>query len=174
MEQALTGLFRARWSNDVHREWIAAVVEKRPGLTAADLENTRRSMDAAVLDCLVTGYEGLIPTLSLPDPDDRHVLAAAIVARASVIVTFNERDFPKETLNLYGLHAAHPDDFLLDLDSLDPTQFIDAVGCDLRHYTRRPLPIDQYLDDLEKAGVPKTVAHLKARRVLLETEHGDC
>jgi predicted nucleic acid-binding protein len=44
-------------------------------------------MNAAVRDCLVTGYEPLIGAVELPDPDDRHVLAAAIRARAQVIVT---------------------------------------------------------------------------------------
>jgi predicted nucleic acid-binding protein len=90
---AQTGLFRARWSDDVHREWMRAVVEKRPDLTLEKLEPTRRAMDRAVPDCLVAGYEPLIPSLTLPDPDDRHVLAAAIAARASVIVTFNVTDF---------------------------------------------------------------------------------
>jgi predicted nucleic acid-binding protein len=96
---AQTGLFRARWSEDVHREWMAAVVTKRPDLTLESLERTRRAMDAAVEDCLVTDYATLIEGLTLPDPDDRHVLAAAIAARASVIVTFNGDDFPAEALN---------------------------------------------------------------------------
>jgi hypothetical protein len=43
---------------------------------------------------LVSGYEARIPQLSLPDTDDRHVLAAAIEAGATVIVTFNLSDFP--------------------------------------------------------------------------------
>jgi death-on-curing protein len=52
-------------------------------------------MDGSTRDCLVTGYEGLIPALELPDPDDRHVLAAAIVGRCDVIVTQNLKDFPE-------------------------------------------------------------------------------
>lgn len=51
------------------------------------------SMNAAVLDCLVAGYEPLIPSIILPDPDDRHVVAAAIRAGAQVIVTANLKDF---------------------------------------------------------------------------------
>jgi predicted nucleic acid-binding protein len=50
-------------------------------------------MNEAVRDCLVTGHEALIATLSLPDPDDRHVLAAAIHAGAEVIVTCNLVDY---------------------------------------------------------------------------------
>lgn len=68
-------------------------------------------MDQAVPDCLVVGYESPVDSLSLPDGNDRHVLAAAIVARAGVIVTFNTQDFPERVLKSYGLEAQHPDEF---------------------------------------------------------------
>jgi hypothetical protein len=87
---------------------MQALIAKRPGLTEQDLAGTRRAMDAAVLDCLVTGYAALIPTLELPDPDDRHILAAAIVGRADVIVTFNQADFPAEVLAPYPYSHAAP------------------------------------------------------------------
>jgi hypothetical protein len=170
---AQSGLFRARWSEDVHREWMQAVVRERPDLTLEQLERTRRDMDNAVLDCLVTNYQPLIGGLTLPDPDDRHVLAAAITARASVIVTFNVDDFPRDALNLYGIHAKHPDDFLLDLDSLDPLALISAAGDDLRHYVNPPLALDTYLDDLRRAGVPRIADHLDRMKVLIEdTDNG--
>ena len=51
----------------------------------------------------MTGYHGLIPSLQLPDPDDRHVLAAAIVGRCDVIVTQNIQDFPEAALAPYGI-----------------------------------------------------------------------
>jgi hypothetical protein len=71
-------------------------------------------MNAAVPDCLVDpeGYELLIEPLVLPDPDDRHVLAAAIAAGADAIVTFNLRDFPAAALTRYDLEPIHPDDFI--------------------------------------------------------------
>ena len=87
MHLALMDLFRARWSDDIHEEWMRGVLEKYPDRTRADVEKVRDKMNAHVRDCLVTNYEDLIPTLQLPDPDDRHVLAAAIRAGASVIVT---------------------------------------------------------------------------------------
>jgi PIN domain len=97
----MSGLFRARWTADIHREWMEAVAAKA-GIDIARLEKTRRLLDASVPDALVSGYEGLIPALQLPDPDDRHVLAAAIRCGASAIVTFNERDFPADELAKYG------------------------------------------------------------------------
>jgi hypothetical protein len=108
MYLTMSGLFRARWTADIHREWMEAVAAKA-GIDIARLEKTRRLMDASVPDALVSGYEGLIPALQLPDPDDRHVLAAAIRCGASTIVTFNERDFPTDELAKYGLHTKHPD-----------------------------------------------------------------
>jgi hypothetical protein len=165
---AQTGLFRARWSEDVHREWMRAVVERRHDLTLESLEPTRHAMDRAVLDCLVVGYEPLIPGLSLPDQDDRHVLAAAITGRASVIVTFNVSDFPATTLQLHGMHAKHPDEFLLDIESLDPLAVIEAARDDLLHYANPPLTVDRYLADLCRAGIPKTADRLAKLKVLID------
>ena len=78
MHLAMTDLFRARWTDQIHDEWISNLSINRPDLKRRQLERTRRLMNAHVLDCLVTGYEGLIDKLKLPDPNDRHVLAAAI------------------------------------------------------------------------------------------------
>ncbi len=120
MHLALTGLFRARWSADVHGEWISSLLEKRPDLTRQKLERTRTLMDKHAVDALVTGYENLIPGLQLPDPDDRHVPAAAIRGGVDVIVTMNRRDFPFRVIGLSGIEAQHPDDFVLHLLGLAP------------------------------------------------------
>ena len=73
------------------------------------------------------GYEDLIDSLTLPDPDDRHVLAAAIRSSAEVIVTYNLKDFPAETLAKFDIEAQHPDDFLLSLFDLAPGQVCAAI-----------------------------------------------
>lgn len=125
-------------------------------------------MDSAVLDCKVSDYEHLIKSLSLPDPSDRHVLAAAISARASVIVTFNRGDYPDFELSRNGLHARHPDDFLLDLSSIDENAFLQAVARDLQHYEKPPMSIDEYAEDLRRAGVSKAADHVLRFRVLFE------
>ena len=106
---------RARWTETIHEEWIRKVLEDNPRLSAERLARTRTLMNEAVRDCLVTGYEDLIESLSLPDPDDRHVLAAAIRASAGIIVTYNLTDFPAETLARFDIEAQHPDDFLVGL-----------------------------------------------------------
>jgi predicted nucleic acid-binding protein len=99
MELAVSGLFRARWSLDIHREWMEAVHTKH-GIPMCELDYRRQCMERAIPDGRVDGYEPLVNGLMLPDPNDRHVLAAAIRCNADVIVTFNESDFPLRRLHL--------------------------------------------------------------------------
>ncbi len=81
---ALTDLFRARWTDEIQAEWVRSVLERRPDLKPEQLRRTREPVDRSVPDCLVTGYEGLVGGLNLPDPDDRHALAAAKLEHVGV------------------------------------------------------------------------------------------
>jgi hypothetical protein len=105
MELAATRLFQPKWTNQIQGEWISAQLRKRPEL-ASRLERTRALMDAAVLDCLVEGYEYLIPSIECPDPNDRHVIAAAIKAGCSAIVTSNLKHFPPDLLVKYHIEPS--------------------------------------------------------------------
>ena len=80
---AVTGAFRARWTEAIHDEWVRNLLANRADLSREKLERTVALMNQAVPDCLVEGYELLIGGLDLPDPDDNHVLAAAIRCDAS-------------------------------------------------------------------------------------------
>ena len=143
MYLALTGIFRAKWSNAVHEEWISNLLKNRPDLTRQKLERTRQLMDKAALDALVEDYEDLIPSLSLPDEDDRHVLAAAIRGEAQVIVTMNLKDFPAEVLQEYEIEAQHPDDFILQLAELAPDAVMDAAETHRQSLKNPPKSIDE-------------------------------
>lgn len=173
VQLAQSGTFRARWSEHVHSEWIRNLIKKRTDLTVQSLERTRLAMDRAIPDCLVSDYESLIPSLGMPDENDRHILAAAIRVGADVIVTFNLKDFPDEILAGYGIHSKSPDEFILDLESLHPTILFDAVMADRLHYQNPAITIDQYLADLRKAGLPKTADFLNEIRILLDPENED-
>ena len=161
MYLALTGLFRATWSNDVHEEWITALLRNRPDLSREQLDRTRELMDKHATDALVTGYEDLIPGLHLPDPNDRHVLAAAIRGRADVIVTANIRDFPREVLTPLGIEAQHPDEFVLHLLSLAPGVVAGAARDHCQSMRNPPKSIEEYLNSLEGLGMTQTVAELR-------------
>jgi hypothetical protein len=161
MRLALTDLYRARWTNLIHDEWIRSVLRQRPDLTPDDLERTRSLMNAHVRDGLITGFEHLIPTVRLPDPDDRHVVAAAIHGGASLIVTFKGRDFPPGELAPYGLATQHPDDFICELLDQDPARVCEAVARHRRALRNPPRTAEEYLATLERQGLTRTGRRLR-------------
>lgn len=167
MHLAMTGLYRARWSNAIHEEWTGSLLRDRPDISPAQVRRIRELMDEKVEDALVVGYEPLLATLNLPDPDDRHVLAAAIHCQASVIVTRNLRDFPADYLRAFGVEARHPDDFLARQMDQAPHHFCATVR---RHRTslRKPAKtVVEYLETLEAQGLPQAVAMLRQFAALI-------
>ncbi|MCA9413748.1 MAG: PIN domain-containing protein [Candidatus Omnitrophica bacterium] len=162
LQLSVTGLFRARWTKAIHNEWIANLLESRPDLTLKQLERTRDLMNLAVPDSLVTGYESHIPSLDLPDPDDRHVLAAAIEGNAETIVTFNLKDFPPASLHPFGLSAVHPDSFVLSFFNQSPISVSDSAKM-VRNRLKNPaMSLDDYFERLSGSGFVETVAELRA------------
>ena len=158
---ALADLYRPLWSDAVHEEWIAALLRNRPELDRTRLLRTRALMEAHLGQAMVTGYAPLIKQLTLPDPDDRHVLAAAIHGGASAIITVNLRDFPASALGPHGIEARHPDAFIRDLVERDPHEAVAALRDDRLSLKRPPKAVSAYIADLAAAGLPKTVATLQ-------------
>ena len=162
MQLAVSDVFQARWTADIHREWIEALLRNQPERDRARLERTREMMDRATRDCLIIGYESLIPSLTLPDPDDRHVLAAAIRARAQVIVTNNLKDFPPTTLEAWDMEAKPPDDFILDQIDLSREAVHSAVQRIADSREKPPATFLDVLAMLEGDGLFKAAAALRA------------
>jgi predicted nucleic acid-binding protein len=158
---ALIGLFQPKWSKDVHEEWISNLLINRPDLTRRQLERTRRLMDKHTPGAVVKGYASLIPGLTLPDPNDRHVLAAAIRAGANIIVTKNLRDFPLPNVQRFNIEPLHPDVFILHLIELAPGQVHDAAEAHRKSLKNPPLTVANYLSMLEIQGIPRTAAALR-------------
>ncbi|MCM8566474.1 PIN domain-containing protein [Thauera linaloolentis] len=165
----LSGRFRARWSPQIHEEWKHNLLAKRPDLSREQIDRTSALMDQAIPDGLVTDHEDLIAGLTLPDPGDRHVLAAAIrcSASASVIVTSNEKDFPQAALAPYGIEAQHPDLFVDNLFDLDPAAVVAAAQKQRAQLKHPPLDVDRYLDVLLRQGLVQTVKALSTYRAIL-------
>ena len=160
MHLAQSDVVRARWNSCIHDEWMRSVLSKRADLRAEQLERTRQLMDAHVRDCLVDGFEHRIAGLVLPDPHDRHVLAAAIEAKAQHILTFNLKDFPPEALVPHQITARHPDDFLLELLNRVPRAVAAAAE---RHRTSLKSPsksLPEYLATLERQGLDRSAKYL--------------
>jgi predicted nucleic acid-binding protein len=162
MYLAVENVYQPRWSNAIHEEWIRNLLANRPDLRPEQLERTRTLMNTHARDSLVTGYESLIGSLTLPDPNDRHVLAIAIHSRAAIIVTFNLADFPAAVLASHGVEAEHPDVFISRLidTSLDGVL---AATRRLREALKSPpKSAEEFLTTLEGVGLPRTAERLRA------------
>ncbi len=161
MELALRDLYRARWTEDIHSEWMRNLSKNKPNLPVSAIEKIRSLMDANVRDSLVTEYQWIIPSLNLPDPNDRHVLAAAIKAKASVIVTYNLKDFPDSKLNPHNIEAQHPDTFITDLIDLHPLQVVEAMNRCHQRRKNPPCSFNDYLTQVRRQELPNTVSMVK-------------
>lgn len=161
MHLALTDLYRARWSNMIHDEWTRNVLENRKDLKPEAIARTRELMDTHVREALVANFEHLIAAIRLPDPDDRHVVAAAMHAGAELIITFNYKDFPAEELLKYNVSAQHPDDFIFDLFDLHAAKVLQAAARHRKSMKKPPKSVEEYLDTLAAQGLTQTVSALR-------------
>jgi hypothetical protein len=118
-------------------------------------------LQRALPDATVSGYEPLVDALDLPDPDDRHVLAAAIRAGAQAIVTFNLSDFPRAKLALHHCEAQHPDNFVLNALDLAPGPLLRALVEQAAELRRPPMTVDEVLDRLLDLGLVRSVARFR-------------
>lgn len=160
---AQSSLVQAKWTEDILDEMFAALRRQRPDLDPRKLDRTRSLMATAVRDWKISGYEDLLDSLKLPDPDDRHVLAAAIRAKAQVIVTSNIRDFPPAELRKWDIDPKSPDEFVRDQISLDRSVIYASVQQIADSWNNPPGSIEDVLDRLERSGLAISVAELRSR-----------
>jgi predicted nucleic acid-binding protein len=157
---AQRGLFAGRWTTQILDEMERAIVRRQPEL-AGRLTRTRGLMCDAVPDCLVEGYEQLIDALELPDPNDRHVLAAAIRCGAQVIVTNNQSDFPADVLDPYAIEAQTADEFLVHLVDLNAVVVATTLQRQADSLKNPPQTLEELLERLHRTGLTRTVAALR-------------
>jgi hypothetical protein len=120
-------------------------------------------MQGAFEEAMVDGFDTyLCACISLPDPGDAHVLAAALKTRASTIVTENLRHFPVEVLEPFDLEARSSDAFLADTIELDPGRAVAAIRR-MRERWRKPEKTPAVLlRDMEAVGLVETVGVLRS------------
>lgn len=159
--------YEARWTEEIHAEWTRNVLADHPDVTPAQLDRTRRLMSVAVPKGLVSGYEARIPALSLPDTNDRHVLAAAIEAGATVIVTFNLSDFPAATLEAYGTEPLHPDVFLSALFDGGTALFLRGVQQHRASLHNPPKTAADYIQTLRATGLKRLALRVESHSAVI-------
>ncbi|WP_395666313.1 PIN domain-containing protein [Methylocella sp.] len=161
VQASVDRLFDARWSEQIHGEWMRNLLANAPGLTLDRLEVAKRLMNVALPAATVAGYEKHIPTITLPDADDRHVVAAAIEAKASHILTWNLRDFPAEALKSHGLVCQTPDAFLADIYDRTPLLVLGSLAHARRNLSRSAMSADAFLDMLRDQKLTQLHSRLK-------------
>ncbi|AKJ69402.1 hypothetical protein PATSB16_37100 [Pandoraea thiooxydans] len=162
MSLATAGLFAAKWSTKIEQEWIAALELRRPDLRGK-LEFRRNCMREAVPDWEVpeVAWAPLVASYELPDPNDRHVLAAAVAGHVDCIVTENLRDFPSTTVDAYGIEVVSPDRFIINQWDLDPLATMTAFKrMRARWKSPRATP-ENFARALEHGGLPATAQRIR-------------
>lgn len=168
MSLATAGFFAAKWTIRIEDEWIGALERQRPDL-AGRLNVRRDDMRGAVPDWEVpeSAWTTLIRGIDLPDPNDAHVLAAAIAGHADCIVTSNLRDFPSSVLQPYGIEAIDPDTFILNQWDLDPVNAITAFK-HMRARRKKPESSpEEFAYAMEVGGLPTTADRLRRAAELI-------
>jgi hypothetical protein len=160
-EVAATGIYAAKWSKAIDDEWIKNLAKnrKRP---ESDFHPRRDLMHDACPDWEVTedGWKLIEPCLSLPDVNDRHVLAAAIAGHADCIVTINIKHFPASVLDPLGITALHPDEFLLQQLELEPLVVLPAFKVMRARLKNPAFTPEKFVDAMERNGLIQTAAFL--------------
>ncbi|MEN5304773.1 PIN domain-containing protein [Pseudomonas sp. TWI628] len=161
------GLYRARWTREIDEEWKRNLLTNRKDLTRDQLDRLSGLMEAAIPDALVSGYEYLGESLALPDPDDIHVLAAAIACNAQVIVTYNLRDFPLSVLRDFSVTALHPDEFIMELWNQNQAGVLEAAADMRRSLKRSRFTADEFVECILRQGLPMTANALRDYSLLI-------
>lgn len=149
---AIEELVSAHWTERILDEVFQNLAKKRPELDASKLQRTRQVMCEAILDCLVSDYQEVEETLVLPDPNDRHVLAAAITISAAKIITFNLKDFPDSRLLPHEVVAVHPDTFAVALLQNAPSRVCAVLLQQAVALKNPPRSVTDVLSSLEQSG----------------------
>jgi predicted nucleic acid-binding protein len=168
MSLASAGLYAAKWSRTIEAEWIASIEARRPDLQGR-LAYRRDQMREAVPDWEVEerAWQSLAGGLKLPDPDDVHVLAAALAGHADCIVTANLRDFPSEVVSPLGIEVIHPDQFIVAQWDLDQLVAVAAFKRMRARWKKPQATAEDFAAALERAGLPATAQRLREASELI-------
>ncbi|MEX2323901.1 MAG: PIN domain-containing protein [Acidimicrobiia bacterium] len=138
-------------------EMVDAVRRKYSDFSETQGESLKLAIKEAIPDCLVTGYNYAIESVTIADPDDGHVVAAAIHSNSQLIIT-DDVAFTSDALEPHGLEAQSPDDFLTDLFDLNPATVRQIVNDEA---SERNCDTEELIDLLEQRGLIRLAQHLR-------------
>ena len=155
----LKGGFQIKWTDEIQEEWVRNLIQNRQDLDSLKIRRIRELMESSAPDARVENYQHRIGGLSLPDPNDRHVLAAAIECNADCIVTFNLPDFP--AVSVGAISVMHPDAFLMNVYSAYPDEVLSGIIEHRSTLKNPPYTSIEYADKLLKLGLVRLSAAVK-------------
>lgn len=158
---AEVGIYRPRWSSQILDDVRRSLVGRYPDKPAERFDSMLATMREAFEDALIEGHEAMIESMT-NDPNDRHVLAAAVTGRVDVIVTHNVKDFPLKSCEPYGVDVQTPDEFLIHAFHLDPDLVTDVLRNQAQDKQAPPIELEELLDSLGRS-VPEFVSEVRTR-----------
>ena len=160
---AVDGLYTAKWTKQIDEEWVGALLKSHHNFSPEQVSRRLNALHAAIPDWEIeeTLYSDLIEVLDLPDPNDRHVLAAAIAGHADCIVTFNAKDFPYLEMEKRGIEVLHPDDFISLQLTLEPVVALTAIKHIRARFKNPPKTAQEFIELLERVGLVGSADKLK-------------
>jgi predicted nucleic acid-binding protein len=148
-------LFKLRWSKQIQDEWINKLSERNPKARTS-LEKTRKRMENAVPECLVSNYGAIEDNLQLHDMNDRHVLAAAIHSGSEFLLTENLRDFPESILSIHHITAISVDELFSAIGEQYQDLLLGALKTIINRLKNPPITLKDWCLRMEKIGFPKS------------------
>ncbi|MCY1041150.1 PIN domain-containing protein [Corallococcus sp. bb12-1] len=158
LSAAHEGLIQIHWTELILEETRRNLVSAL-GLSEQKAARRVAAMKAAFPEAMVTGHEGLIPSMTNSEKD-RHVLAAAVHVGAQTLVTSNLRDFGKKHLPT-TLQAQGPDTFLQHLLSQAPEVVLEMLRAQAEALRNPPISLMRLLDGLARS-VPVFAGEVRA------------
>jgi predicted nucleic acid-binding protein len=162
---AEAGLFRPRWTKDILDETeraIARIIDD-PGTA----KRQRGRIDAAFPEACIDGHQMFVDSITLKDPDDRHVVAAAIRTRAAIIVTENRRDFDPGTLEALDIQCLSLDEFVADIIDLAGPEAVATLRTMRARFRNPEMTAEAFVRRLEARGLVNTATLLEEYAALL-------
>lgn len=163
VQAAVDRLTEARWTNRIHDEWMRNLIANHPSLSIERLRVTRRLMDDALPAAMVNDFETHIPKVVIPDPDDRHVVAAGIAARATVIVTWNAKHFPSDVLAKFGLRRETPDVYLSAIFRQAPDLLVGSLANARGNLSKSDVSAIEFVEIMRRQGLVALADRLQHR-----------
>ena len=153
LEFSMNGLFRALWTDEILRELSTALIRTNR-LNEKSATGLVAELKAFFPSSFVGGYEHFLDRGLCNDPNDEHVLAAALHSRADGIVTLNRKDFPQDLFESFGIELSHPDPLLVEVFESNPALGCQAIGGLLGYYNLPPQTTAELSVRLIRSQVP--------------------